>query len=243
MRDGDPEPLPSSPGIPQVDSPENPQVTLPHTLPGAPVGCATLAQNSGPNDSNKNVTGSRYYIRGPEFWQMVVNEYLKGEMQPGELARKYGVSTPNVNYHISHITRARRRASAEGVANDLEFVDMQRASLQEASIAHIEDIKDTQAAWIREAVERSYALRDKIDEGLEQWDASAKNAPHDLKALAGAEEITDKIARRSLGLGDKMELAGGVDVRTMIAAAVQVYDEKLAKGETIDMEGPFHLAE
>ena len=253
MRDGDDGSLPMHPGMPVVEG----------ELSNS-VGCATLAQGVDasmdmalpaqpppqlptPPTYEPGVRGSKlgqkYEIRPRAFWEMIVNEYAQGGITKGDLAKKYGVSQPAVNYHTRHLIEFNKEVNEDMRAMQLDMVRKHREELAIAGNDHIQEVKELQSAWVEEAVARCYKLRAKVDEGLESWLPGAKSSAGDLHKYISAEETTDKIARRSLGLGEKVELAGGVDVRSAIAAAVQVFDERNAEGKPVDLDCDFELAQ
>lgn len=75
----------------------------------------------------------------------------------------------------------------------------------------IEEFKETEAQkWVKETVSRSYRYRKDIDSARSQCGTDAAGnpllEPSDLKDFSAVENTMDLMARRSLGLSEKVEV-------------------------------------
>lgn len=170
---------------------------------------------------------SAYVKKPPEFWEMLAGEFLEGGISMAVLAEKHGVSSPLLRYHL-------QRISADGT------LERRKAFLEKAkqvgeSLAIQE--KEKAKVWTEEQVERCYVFREKIDEHLLAGEPTAK----DVAYLSSAEERNDRVARRSLGIEEKVGIHGSVDVHGIVGLAVRVFEQRVAAGEAITVDADFEL--
>lgn len=169
-----------------------------------------------------------YTKKPPEFWEMLAGEFLEGGISMAVLAEKYGVSPPLLRYHLEKISTGgvleRRKAFLEKAKEVGETLAIQE--------------KEKGKAWTEEQLERCYTFRDKIDEQLlGNPEVNAKEVAY----LSSAEERIDRVARRSLGMEDKIGIHGSIDVHGIVGVAVRVIEQKLATGADIPVDAEFEL--
>lgn len=208
---------------PQVPSPETPS-DLDEPLP--PI-------NADADERKK------YAKHPPEFWEAIAVEYLATDVPQVDLAEKYGVSCPLLRYHLRHVIEARRIASAAGMTT------IKREAYLRGLSEEAEDNGRSVAAkakeWTDTALKRCDALARKVDELTEDNVDAAS-----LNSTAGAWEKVDRVARRTLGLTEKIAVGGHVEHSHfhLVKAARQVLSERDARGEPPpDLDAEFTLVE
>lgn len=167
-----------------------------------------------------------YTKRPPEFWEMIAEEYLRGGVSQGFLAEKYGTSAPLVRYYLDGIFKS-------GL---LERRKAYLAKAKEVGDAMAIDDKTKAQAWVEEEVERCYQFREKIEECLVGTDN-----PKEVAYLSSAEERIDKVARRSMGMEEKIGVNGALNVTGLVEVAVRVYAQQELSGATPVIDADFEL--
>lgn len=168
-----------------------------------------------------------YTKKAPEFWEMLASEFLEGGISMAVLAEKHGVSAPLLRYHL-------QRISADGTLERRKAF-LEKAKAVGESMAVVE--KEKAKVWTEEQVERCYVFREKIDEHLLAGEPTAK----DVAYLSSAEERNDRVARRSMGIEDKVGISGSVDVHGIVGLAVRVFEQRVASGEAVEVDVDFEL--
>lgn len=185
--------------------------------------------------------------RNSTFWEMVTVEYITGTMTVAELGRKYGVLYASMRYHLQEKLEVKARQNDPQAISFLQAVEIKDGTLsekaREAAGLIVRMHGDAAAAWQKEAVERSYSLREEVDRMLQDR-VEKPLTPLELLKAAQAEETIDKVARRSLGLKDGIHVEGSVthNHRHLIEAAKEVLGSRAA-GEAPALDADFELLE
>lgn len=179
------------------------------------------AEDSANNPTEKPKTRKR---RPPGFWEALHKEFLAGGISKAELARRHDVTQALLDYHFTKL----------GMKSIQKEAFMDEAAQGGKEMAKRTNDKAKQ--WTEEQMERCYAFREKIDEQLDGV-TSAK----DVAFLSNAEEKTDKIARRTLGLEEKVKVSGSIDVHAVIGMAVKVFEDHTKQGLSPTVDANYEL--
>lgn len=149
-------------------------------------------------------------IKGTGIWLEIKTCYQNGEGTLHELAERFQVGKKAVEM----------RCYREGWKREMKEICR---SVKENVVA----LATNEATrWVSETIKRSYRYRKDIDSARNQCGTDSSGnpllEPSDLKDFSAVENTVDQMARRSLGLTDKVDLTtGGKDLGSSFISALE----------------------